>query len=46
MAAMDKHNQVVGVIIGKTSLLMDLTLMERIIDFIFGGGWEEWLFTL
>ena len=43
LAAMDRNNQMVGVIIGKTSLLMDLTLMEKIIDFIFGGGWEEWL---
>ena len=29
--------------LGKHSLLMDLSPTERLVDFIFGGGWEEFL---
>ena len=30
-------------VLGKHSLLMDLSPTERLVDFIFGGGWEEFL---
>ena len=43
LAALDSEDQVVAVLLGKHSLLMDLTLTERMVDFIFGGGWEEFL---
>ena len=43
LAALDSEDKVVGVVIGKHSLLMDLTFTERLVDFIFGGGWEEFL---
>lgn len=43
LAALDSEDKVVGVVIGKHSLLMDLTFTERLVDFVFGGGWEEFL---
>ena len=43
LAALDGEDEVVGVLLGKHSLLMDLTATERLVDFIFGGGWEEFL---
>ena len=43
LAALDSEDEVVGVLLGKHSLLMDLTPTERLVDFIFGGGWEEFL---
>jgi len=41
--AIDKYGNIVGVIIAKTSVLMDFTWTEKVIDFMFGGGWEEWV---
>jgi len=44
MAALDPDTgRVIGVIIGKTSYLLDMSVFERTVDFFFGGGWEEWL---
>ena len=43
LVALDSEDEVVGVLLGKHSLLMDLTATERLVDFIFGGGWEEFL---
>ena len=43
LAALDSEDKVVGVVIGKHSLHMDLTFTERLVDFVFGGGWEEFL---
>ena len=43
LAAVDEEDNILGVIIGKHSVLLDMTTFEWIIDFFFGGGWEEFL---
>ena len=46
LAAVDHNGAVEGVIIGKHSVLLDMTTFETIVDFFFGGGWEEFVGAL
>ena len=43
LAAVDEKDRIQGVIIGKHSVLLDMTTFETIVDFFFGGGWEEFV---
>ena len=43
VGAFDEEENIVGVVLGKHSLLLDLNFRESVIDFIFGGGWEEFV---
>ena len=46
LAAVDNNGDIEGIIIGKHSVLLDMTTFETIIDFFFGGGWEEFVGAL
>ena len=43
LGAFDDEDNIVGVVLGKHSLLLDFTFFESVVDFIFGGGWEEFV---
>lgn len=43
LAAVDGEGNIRGVIIGKETIRLDLSLLERLVDFWYGGGWEDWL---